>query len=123
MTLGLNAEQIIGKTLFDSKVRYCGYDEISVYITTKRTLKTGESEKLLPLLKKLIDSAVKQPGYISRETLRSTDDPESFLVVSKWETAEGWKKWQYCKRGRDILGQVDVLVGEKNFYDVYENIF
>ncbi len=95
---------------------------MSVQVMIKRKWKVDKPEKLLPLLEKLHTRAKKQPGYISGETLRSIEDPEDFLVISKWETAEDWKKWLNSKERRDIQGRVDSLIGEKTFYEVYETI-
>ena len=70
----------------------------------------------------LRSEAMIQPGYISGETLRSLDNPEEYLVVSKWETADEWKKWLHSKERRDIQGQVDSLLGEKTFYEIFESV-
>jgi heme-degrading monooxygenase HmoA len=88
----------------------------------KRKWKIDKPQALLPLLEKLHTRAKEQPGYISGETLRSTENPEDFLVISKWETAEDWKKWLNSKERRDLQGSVDSLIGEKTFYEVYETI-
>ncbi len=93
-----------------------------VQVMIKRKLKINKPEALLPLLKDLHARATKQPGYISGETLRSLEDPEDFLVVSKWETADDWKKWLQSKERREIQGRVDSMIGEKTFYDIYETL-
>jgi heme-degrading monooxygenase HmoA len=93
-----------------------------VQVIIKRKWQVDKPEELLPLLSELRSCAQKQPGYISGETLRSLDDPEDFMVVSKWETAEDWKKWLDSKERRDIQGQVDSLIGEKTFYEVFESV-
>ena len=95
---------------------------MSVQVMIKRKWKVDRPEDILPLLKELHSRAKKQPGYISGETLRSLEDPEDYLVISKWEKAEDWKKWLHSKERRDIQGRVDSLIGEKTFYDIYENI-
>ena len=95
---------------------------MSVQVMIKRKWKVDKPQDLLPLLEKLHARAVKQPGYISGETLRSIEDPEDFLVISKWETADDWKKWLASKERRDLQGRVDSLIGEKTFYEVYEAI-
>jgi heme-degrading monooxygenase HmoA len=95
---------------------------MSVQVMIKRKWKVDKPQDLLPLLENLHHRAEKQPGYISGETLRSIEDPEDFLVISKWETAEDWKKWLNSKERRDLQGRVDSLIGEKTFYEVYENI-
>jgi heme-degrading monooxygenase HmoA len=50
------------------------------------------------------------------------EDPKNFLVISKWETVEDWKKWLNSKERRDIQDKADSLIGEKTFYEVYETI-
>jgi heme oxygenase (mycobilin-producing) len=95
---------------------------MSVQVMIKRKWKVDKPEKLLPLLEELHTRAKKQTGYLSGETLRSIEDPEDFLVISKWETAEDWKKWLNSKERRDIQGRVDSMIGEKTFYEVYETI-
>ncbi len=95
---------------------------MSVQVMIKRKWKVDKPKELLPLLKKLHTRAVKQPGYVSGETLRSIESPEDYLVISKWETIDDWEKWLNSKERRDIQGRVDSLIGEKTFYEVYENI-
>jgi heme-degrading monooxygenase HmoA len=95
---------------------------MSFQVMIKRKWKVDKPKELLPLLEKLHDRAKQQPGYISGETLRSIEDPEDYLVISKWETAEDWKKWFSSKERREIQGRVDSLIGEKTFYEVYEAI-
>jgi len=95
---------------------------MSIQVMIKRKWKIDKPQDLLPLLEKLHSRAKEQPGYLSGETLRSIEDPEDFLVISKWETAEDWKKWLSSKERREIQGRVDSLIGEKTFYEVFETI-
>jgi len=95
---------------------------MSIQVMIKRKWKVDKPHELLPLLEKLHSHAKEQSGYISGETLRSIEDPEDFLVVSKWETAEDWKKWLSSKERREIQGRVDSLIGEKTFYKAYETV-
>ena len=95
---------------------------MSVQVIIKRKLVIGDPEKLMPLLTQLRDRAKAQPGYISGETLRSIEDPEKYMVVSKWETTADWEKWFGSKERRDIQGRIDSLIGERTFYEVFESI-
>jgi heme-degrading monooxygenase HmoA len=95
---------------------------MSVQVIIKRKWQIGKPEELLPLLSELRSRAKEQPGYISSETLRSLEDPEDFLVISRWETADDWEKWLHSLERRQIQGKVDSLVGEKTFYDIFETI-
>ena len=93
-----------------------------IQVIIKRKWQIDKPEELIPLLTELRSRAKKQPGYISGETLRSLDDPEDYMVVSHWETADDWKKWLQSKERRDLQGQVDSLIGERTFYEVFESV-
>jgi heme-degrading monooxygenase HmoA len=93
-----------------------------VYIIIKRKLKIADPEKLMPLLNQLRGLAKEQPGYISGETLKSLSDPEEYMVISQWKTSADWEKWFGSKVRRDVQGQIDSLIGEKTFYDLFEPV-
>jgi heme-degrading monooxygenase HmoA len=93
---------------------------MTVHVVIKRKFKINQPEKLMPLLKKLSSRAKEQPGYISTETLQSVANLEDYMVVSKWDTAEDWQKWFQSKERRDIQGQVDSLIGERTFYEIFQ---
>ena len=93
-----------------------------IQVIIKRKWQTDNPEALFPLLTELRSLAKKQPGYISGETLRSLDDPENFLIISIWETADDWKKWIQNKKRRDLQGKVDSLIGERTFYEIFETV-
>jgi heme-degrading monooxygenase HmoA len=95
---------------------------MSIKVIIKRKWQVDKPEELLPLLAALRATARKQPGFISGETLRSLDDPEDYLVISIWETADDWKKWIQNKKRRDLQGKVDSLIGEKTFYEMFETV-
>ena len=93
-----------------------------IKVMIKRKWQVDKPEELLPLLAALRATAREQPGFISGETLRSLDDPEYFLVISIWETADDWKNWMQDKKRWDLQGKVDSLIGEKTFYEMFETV-
>ena len=95
---------------------------MAVQVIIKRKFKVDSPERLVPLLTELRTRAKAQPGYISGETLRSLDNPEDYLVFSYLETAEDWKKWFHSKERRDLQGEVDSLIGERTFYEIFEPV-
>ena len=95
---------------------------MSVQVKIVRKFQIDEIEKLISLLTELNSHSKEQPGYISRETLRSLENPEEYLVRCQWETVEDWDKWLHSKERRDIQGKIDSIIGEKTFYEVFESV-
>jgi heme-degrading monooxygenase HmoA len=93
---------------------------MQVKIISRRLFKIDHKEELIPLLKKLRELAEKQQGFISRGTYSNLSDPGEYLVISEWETADQWIEWMNHKETRDIQGNIDSLIGEKTFFDVYK---
>jgi heme-degrading monooxygenase HmoA len=95
---------------------------MSVQVMSIRKFQIDDIEKLNSLLEELSSHSKEQPGYISRETLRSVQNPAEYLVRSEWETAEYWDKWLNSKERREIQGKIDSIIGEKTFYEVFEPV-
>lgn len=92
---------------------------MNVKIISRRIFRTNKKDKLIPLLKKLRKSAEKQKGYIARASYSCLSDPDQYLVISDWESVEHWEKWMGKKKTKKIQGDIDSLIGEKTFFDVY----
>ena len=90
-----------------------------VKIISRRVFKIKQKEKLIPLLLKLRKLAEKQKGFISRTTYSSLSDPGEYIVLSEWKTADDWIEWMDKKKTRKIQGDIDSLIGEKTFFDVF----
>ena len=95
---------------------------MAVQVIIKRKFKVENPEELFPLLTELRIRAKDQPGYISSETLRNIDNSGNYLVISKWETADEWKKRFNSQKRRNIQAKVDSLIGEKTFYEIFEPV-
>ena len=93
---------------------------MAVQVISKRKFHINQIREIIPFFAKLQILAKDQPGYITREALRSLDNHGEYLVVSRWETADDWQKWLGNQERREIQGKVDSLIGEKTFYEVFE---
>jgi len=91
-----------------------------VHVVIKRKFKMNQPEHLLPLLRELNSIAKRQNGYISTETLQSTENIDDYLVVSKWETEADWDSWYQSNQRREIQGKIDSLIGERTFYEIFK---
>ncbi len=95
---------------------------MAVHVVIKRKFRMNQPKEILPLLKELNLRAKNQPGYISTDTLQSTEDLADYLVVSVWETIEDWNNWFMNPQRKEIQNQVDSLIGERTFYEVFRPV-
>jgi len=92
---------------------------MTVKILIKRRIPTEHNENLHPLLIQLRKKATAQPGYISGETLRNIDDPEEYLVISTWQTAEDWLAWYQSQDRKQLQDKIEALLDEPTEYTIY----
>lgn len=89
---------------------------MAVKILIKHKVKEGNMHAASQFLFKNRCGAMKQPGYISSETLRSIDDADKITVVSMWENMESWKAWKDSETRKTNLAEFkDSLVGEAEY--------
>ena len=93
---------------------------MSVHVIIKRKFRMNQPDKLIPLLSELTTRAKEQPGYVSSVTLQSMEDPEDYLVISIWESEEDWQRWFMSPERRDLQGEVDSLIGERTYYELFK---
>ncbi len=92
---------------------------MAVKIIIKRIVPQNKAEALKPLLQKLRNLAIQQPGYISGETFKRIDRPGESLVVSTWQTMDDWRAWVLSHERTGTQEKIDHLLGEKTEYEVY----
>jgi heme-degrading monooxygenase HmoA len=90
-----------------------------IKVMIKRRAPADKQKELLDLITRLRSEASKQPGYISGETLRGSDRPEEFLVISIWDDDLFWKKWIATDERKAIQGEIDKLIGTPTEYEIY----
>ena len=93
---------------------------MAVKIIIKRSIPPDKADELLPLFQKLRSVAMAQPGYISGETLQNVDTPGEMVVISTWQTVDDWQRWVNHKERLKIQGEIDMLLGIKTEYNVYQ---
>ena len=92
---------------------------MGVMVIIKRVFRMDQTEKLIPLLKELREKSAEQPGYISRTTYSKMNDPGELIVITHWETADDWIRWQNHEKAKELQWQIDSIIGEKTFFEVY----
>lgn len=71
-----------------------------------------EGVRLLPLLRDIRAEAMKQPGYISGETLVDAKDKSNIIVISTWDSTGDWRAWQKSKRRAELDQKIGALLVE-----------
>ena len=93
---------------------------MSVKILIKRKVSADKTAKLKELVMQLRALSIKQPGYVSGESLKNLDRPDEYLVVSTWDNLGAWKAWESSIARAQIQGKIDDLLGQKTEYEVYQ---
>jgi heme-degrading monooxygenase HmoA len=92
---------------------------MAVKILIKRIVPENKAKEMIPLFRQMRVLATNQSGYISGETLKSLDRPDTFLVISTWKSSEYWGKWLLSKERQGIQDKIDALLGGKTEYEVF----
>ena len=89
---------------------------MAVKILIKRKFKHGNIQAASRFVINNRNGAMRQPGYISSETLRNIDDEDKILVVSMWESMEAWEAWKNSEtRKANVAELKDYLVGDAEY--------
>ena len=78
-----------------------------------------EGENLSRLLRELRAAAMRQPGYVTGETLASTED-SSIIVISTWQSLEDWKVWETSETRAKLYQQIEPLLAKKPKVRTYQ---
>lgn len=92
---------------------------MAVKVLIRRKVPVGKEEKLEQLITQLRALAIKQPGYISGETMRNINDEDEYLVISTWNTLGEWNAWKASEDRGNIQSGIDELLGQETRYEVY----
>ena len=93
---------------------------MAVKVFIKRHIKKGKTDAALELLKEVRGQALKQPGYISGETLVNHYDPRTITVVSTWQTIDDWIRWQESDARSAKEDQLEGLQEGPTNFEIYD---
>ncbi|MFQ5934347.1 MAG: antibiotic biosynthesis monooxygenase family protein [Dehalococcoidia bacterium] len=66
----------------------------------------------LAIATELRAAAIRQPGYISGETLIDIGDSSTIIVVSTWRTVEDWKRWESSVERKRLEANMEPLLSQ-----------
>ncbi|MDD9304055.1 MAG: antibiotic biosynthesis monooxygenase [Desulfobacter sp.] len=94
---------------------------MAVTVLIRRRVTAGKGELLEKLYQELVALAVTQKGYLGAETMKRADQPDEYLIISKWECVEDWSRWLISDTRRAYQEQIDALTGAKTKFEIYEH--
>lgn len=92
---------------------------MAIKVLIIRTVPQSKAKEMIQLFRKMRSLASAQPGYISGETMKSSDRPDVFLVISTWQSPDDWEKWLLSNERQQIQNQIDALLGGKTEYEMF----
>ncbi len=93
---------------------------MAVKVFIKRNIKQGKTQAALEMLNEVRSHALKQPGYISGETLVNHYDPCNIIVVSTWQSIDDWIRWQESDQRSGKEDQLESLQEAPANFEIYD---
>jgi heme-degrading monooxygenase HmoA len=83
---------------------------MAVKVIIERRVLPGQERKAFELLRRMRKDCLDQPGYISGETLRDSEDPQNVVVISAWFGLMDWRRWQRSDERRQFESEMRPLL-------------
>ena len=93
---------------------------MAIRVFIKRYIKKDRIEDTVALLNEIRSQALKQPGYLSGETLVNHYDPRNITVISTWQTIEDWIRWQESDERAVQEDQLESLQEGPANFEIYD---
>lgn len=91
-----------------------------IKVIIERQVEKGKD--ITPLLLKLRAAAMQYPGYVSGESLLSTEDSDNIVVISTWQMLEDWRAWENTQIRAKLDQQIETFLVEKARIKTYRII-
>jgi heme-degrading monooxygenase HmoA len=92
---------------------------MTVRVIIERQVEPGQEARLRFLMTQARGKATNAKGYISGETLRAMNDPNKFIVLSNWNSAQDWEAWAKSPERVKLLQELEPLLAGKEKCTVY----
>lgn len=79
---------------------------MAVKVVIERRVMPGQERRALELLRAIRTRCLDEPGYISGETLRDSEDAKSIVVISTWFGLMDWRRWHASEDRRGFESEL-----------------
>ncbi len=77
-----------------------------------------QAHHVLAIATELRAAAIRQPGYISGESLIDIEDNTALVVISIWRDIEDWKRWESSEERRMLEDNIAPLLSRPSLVRV-----
>jgi heme-degrading monooxygenase HmoA len=88
----------------------------------EREVAPGQESRLRALMTQARTKAIKSKGYISGETIRATDNPNKYVILSNWNSAEDWRAWESSPERLQLQQELEPLLARKEKRTLYTHL-
>jgi heme-degrading monooxygenase HmoA len=71
-------------------------------VIVERHAAAHQESHVLAIATELRAAAIRQPGYITGETLIDINDHKTIVVVATWRSMKDWKRWKTSEERRRL---------------------
>lgn len=79
---------------------------MAVKVVIERRVLPGQERRVLELLRSLRIRCLDEPGYITGETLRDSEDAHNIVVISTWFGLGDWRRWHASPDRHDFEAKI-----------------
>ena len=83
---------------------------MAVKVLIERRVLPGQEKRALEMLRMIRAHCLEEPGYISGETLRDSEDAHNIVVISTWFGLMDWRRWHGSETRRKLEAQLRPLL-------------
>jgi len=83
-----------------------------IKVVMERRCKPGNERSLASLLVDLRAKAMRQPGYVTGETLIRLDEPAFYITIGTWTRIDAWKAWEGNEERFELTRIIDGLLAD-----------
>jgi len=83
---------------------------MAIKVLIERRVLPGQERRALALLRQIRARCLDEPGYITGETLRDSDDPHNIIVLSTWFGLMDWRRWHASDDRKAMESQLRPLL-------------
>lgn len=83
---------------------------MAVKVLIERRVSPGNERRALQLMREIRAHCLDEPGYISGETLRDSEDPATIIVISTWFGLMDWRRWANSEKRREFESRMRPLL-------------